>query len=55
MQTVQLQSILTMAAMLLIPAGFGGAGFILLREAGRDQQHGGHRQDGLELDGLHHA
>ena len=33
MQTVQLQSILTMAAMLLIPAGFGGVGFIFLREA----------------------
>ncbi len=34
MQTVQLQAILTITAMLLIPAGFGGAGFMLLREAG---------------------
>ena len=33
MQTAQLQAILTMAAMLLIPAGFGGVGFVLIREA----------------------
>ncbi len=33
MQTAQLQAILTMAAMLLIPAGFGGGGFVLIREA----------------------
>ena len=33
MQTVQLQTILTIAAMLMIPAGFGGCGYILLREA----------------------
>src|SRR5947208_797301 len=34
MTTLQLQALLTILAMILIPAGFGGAGFIALREAG---------------------
>jgi tight adherence protein C len=34
MNTAQLQLLLTTIAMILIPAGFGGAGFLALREAG---------------------
>ena len=34
MPITQLESLLVMLAMILIPAGFGGAGFMLLREAG---------------------
>ncbi len=34
MDLVQLQTLLTLAAVILIPAGFGGAGFLALREAG---------------------
>ena len=34
MPITQLESLLVTLAMILIPAGFGGAGFMLLREAG---------------------
>ena len=34
MTSAQLQMVMTVLAMILIPAGFGGAGFVALREAG---------------------
>ena len=53
---MDLQSLLSLFAMVLIPLGVGGAGFLLLREAGvraqRDQHHGEQAEQGLQVHGL---